>query len=76
MILHCACCGSPAPSRKQWHNRDEGFGVCRKHFLDYARRHGLVEAIASYGKPGIHHSIEETPERAAIKLYEKTENTK
>jgi hypothetical protein len=57
MNLQCACCGGEAPSRKQWWNRDTGYGVCPRCFETAVKRDGEEEAIKTYGYPGIHHSI-------------------
>lgn len=67
MILRCACCGGNAPAKKQWWNRDTGYGVCARCFEWIAKREGREQAEFSYGKPGIHHSITEPEqtERAA-----------
>ncbi len=56
--LTCACCGASAPGR-QWWNRDTGYGVCAKCFTWISGREGAEQAEQSYGKPGIHHSLNE-----------------
>jgi hypothetical protein len=61
MNLICACCGSSAPARHQWHNRDTGYGVCRKCFEAAVVKDGIEQAIHCYGAPGIHHSTELLP---------------
>lgn len=55
MILDCACCGGAAPALAQWHNRDQGYGVCARCFDEVAAKEGIERAIDYYGKPGIHH---------------------
>lgn len=61
MNLKCSCCGGNAPSKKQWFNQDSGYGVCPRCFLDSVKTDGRQTAIDNYGRPGIHHSVEETP---------------
>lgn len=58
MNLRCSVCGGQAPSRRQWWNQDHGFGICPRCFQAAVKREGLAETIASYGSPGIHHSID------------------
>ncbi len=55
--LICCCCGQPAPARKQWGNRDNGFGVCPSCFDAVAIKEGFDIAVNYYGRPGIHHSV-------------------
>lgn len=62
MILICACCGAPAPARRQWYNRDTGYGVCARCFNQSVVKEGVEESIRLYGAPGIHHSLGQ-PER-------------
>jgi hypothetical protein len=61
MILICCSCGGLAPAKKQWWNRDTGYGICAACFLKWAAHDGLEEAIQSCGYPGIHHSMESKP---------------
>lgn len=58
MILRCACCGGYAPSKRQWFNRDTGYGVCPRCFAEAVKREGEAVAVDHYGKPGIHHSTQ------------------
>ena len=64
MTLRCACCGGNAPAKKQWWNRDTGYGVCARCFEWIAKREGQEQAESFYGKAGVHHSVEEETERA------------
>jgi len=57
MVFDCAVCGGPAPAKKQWYNRDTGYGVCPQCFKEQVEREGLAKAENLYGKAGIHHSI-------------------
>lgn len=69
MKLICACCGDFAPAQKQWFNQDTGYGICAKCFARVLEQEqktlglidGLTEALKSYGRPGVHHSLDETP---------------
>lgn len=66
MKLICGCCGQYAPAKKQWWNQDHGYGVCPKCYNEelarnvslYGIQDGVAEAMKTYGKPGIHHSLE------------------
>lgn len=55
--LECASCGGCAPAYEQWHNRDEGYGVCKRCFEEDSSRYGINYTVDTYGTPGIHHSI-------------------
>lgn len=69
MILICACCGGEAPSRKQWFNQDTGYGICARCFTRDVEHEknvlgntdALKCALKCYGRPGVHHSVDETP---------------
>lgn len=54
--LCCAVCGCPSKGR-QWWNRDTGYGVCRKCYLEEVERNGEEYARQCYGYPGVHHSL-------------------
>lgn len=58
MNLTCACCGGSAPAKKQWWNRDTGYGCCPRCFQEHAVRDGIASAVNLYGEPGIHNSYE------------------
>lgn len=60
LAFDCACCGGYAPAYAQWWNRDEGYGCCPKCFRESVAEEGMDRAVECYGKPGIHHSINET----------------
>lgn len=53
--LVCCCCGDRCRGR-QWWNRDTGFGVCVRCW-----QQNPDERL--YGKPGVHHSIDEAGRR-------------
>lgn len=59
IYLRCAVCDEPAPARKQWWNRDTGFGVCARCFADVEKRCGEDEAKDLYGVRDLHHSLED-----------------
>lgn len=65
MILRCACCAGYAPAKKQWWNQDKGYGICARCFEWIAEREGLEQAQFSYGKAGLHHSLEHNENSAA-----------
>lgn len=66
MNLICSSCLHYAPAKKQWWNQDTGYGICARCFQSVVAHEtkvlgqdeGLAYAIQSYGKPGIHHSLE------------------
>jgi hypothetical protein len=58
----CACCGQYTKG-KQWWNRDTGFGVCEKCFIQSVERDGPAYSVSCYGHPGIHHSLAPVPEQ-------------
>jgi hypothetical protein len=66
----CAVCGEPAPTRKQWWNRDTGFGCCPRCFQRTVERFGMEEAVDLYGRPGVHHSIPPDPTPEAVEWSE------
>jgi hypothetical protein len=54
--LRCCVCGGSARGR-QWFNRDEGYGICRK-CVDYvAQKQTEDEIYQNYGVEGIHYNI-------------------
>lgn len=57
MILQCACCGGDAPAKKQWFNRDTGYGICHRCYLEDLTKVGPALAQSYYGLTGVHHSI-------------------
>ena len=54
--LTCCVCGGAAPARKQWWNRDTGFGLCGKcaAWLKTRRDYNEEEFTSYYGEPGVH----------------------
>jgi len=55
--LDCACCGGGAGRWQQWHNRDAGYGVCRRcadWMLDELAQ-SRIEFRQCYGVPGVHY---------------------
>jgi hypothetical protein len=54
--LECCCCGGGLKGR-QWHNRDDGYGLC-PDCIDYCARNETVESFERcYGLRGIHFDI-------------------
>ena len=53
----CSCCGGHAGSWKQWHNRDEGFGICGRcvRWMLDDRHMDAEELKRNYGEPGVHY---------------------
>lgn len=53
--LICCCCLGPAPAKKQWFNRDRGYGLCGR-CADWMRSvgEGLEDFRRSYGVEGVH----------------------
>lgn len=77
MNLICCSCGNTAPSRRQWWNRDTGYGICPSCFETWVKKLGIEEAIRCCGVPGIHHTIKKpepklpsNPVDAVIKVME------
>lgn len=58
MNLICCSCGERAPARRQWWNRDTGYGICPSCFQTWVRKLGMEEAIRCCGVPGVHHTIQ------------------
>jgi len=54
--LECNCCGRNAPAYKQWHNRDIGYGMCRRCIKSIRSKKQMTEEEikSSYGVEGIH----------------------
>lgn len=61
--LICACCGEEVPALKQWWNRDTGYGCCWVCFRQIATDEDMECAIECYGKPGIHHTLDDYLQR-------------
>jgi hypothetical protein len=59
MRLICACCGSEARARKQWHNQDTGYGLCSRCALWIIGREGKDYVSSCYGKEGVHYFLPE-----------------
>lgn len=57
MTLQCCCCGGNAPAVKQWFNRDHGYGICHRCFLEDSNKIGPALTQSYYGIAGVHHSI-------------------
>lgn len=56
MNLTCCVCGDNAPAKKQWYNRDRGFGLCAR-CADWLKRradYDPVEFTSNYGQEGVH----------------------
>ena len=56
MTLECCCCGGPAPAKKQWWNRDKGYGLCGKCAVWIKKRpdYDPEEFTQNYGEEGVH----------------------
>lgn len=54
MILICCCCGNAAPARKQWWNRDRGYGLCGDCARALKPRMNAEEFTRDYGHEGTH----------------------
>lgn len=58
--LTCCCCGDGARGR-QWHNRDDGYGLCAT-CVPYCKRNETPESFeACYGVEGVHYNVNEGP---------------
>lgn len=54
--LECCCCGNGLKGR-QWHNRDDGYGLC-PDCIDYCAERETPEGFErNYGLRGIHFDI-------------------
>lgn len=62
--LLCSCCSSVTYGR-QWHNRDDGYGVCPKCVEWMAERESAEAMKRNYGIRGVHYNVArpETAER-------------
>ncbi|WP_095158268.1 hypothetical protein [Pseudomonas sp. Irchel 3E13] len=55
----CSCCGGVTIGR-QWHNRDDGFGLC-VDCIDFCHRRETPERFQSlYGARGVHFDVKST----------------
>lgn len=54
--LTCCCCGASTPGR-QWHNRDEGFGLCVGCIDFCARGSTPTDFQRTYGLRGVHFDV-------------------
>lgn len=56
MVLVCCTCGDRAPAKRQWYNRDHGFGLCGRcaTWLKTRRDYDPGEFQQTYGHEGIH----------------------
>lgn len=52
--LECCCCSGDAGRWNQWHNRDNGYGMCMP-CIESCREDGMSEAeiLSNYGREGI-----------------------
>lgn len=57
--LECCCCGGGCRGR-QWHNRDDDYGICGG-CIEYMRGRGTPESELTdlYGREGVHWNIQE-----------------
>ena len=56
--LTCCCCGELTRGR-QWHNRDTGFGLCRKCSEWISNKETEENILSYYGVKRIHYCIDE-----------------
>lgn len=54
----CSCCGGDAGKFEQWHNRDTGYGLCRKCANWIETRETPDDIYRCYGVAGIHYEAE------------------
>jgi hypothetical protein len=56
VTLECCCCGERAPAKRQWWNRDRGFGLCGACAEMITRRpdYNPEDFTQSYGHVGVH----------------------
>ncbi len=77
LTLTCSCCTSSTPGR-QWHNRDEGFGLCGKcaEWLSGKETPAIMQS--TYGIAGYHYpassnaalsDLEQSPDANALSLH-------
>ena len=58
--LRCACCGDDAGHFNQWHNQDDGFGLCARcadWIIEREQRKPeefRTDMVLTYGEPGKH----------------------
>lgn len=52
----CCCCGEDCPTMKQWHNRDNGYSIC-KDCVVWLKNRGMEdnEITDNYGIAGVHY---------------------
>ena len=55
MKLACCCCGDLALAKKQWWNRDTGYGLCGRcaKALQARKGYDAEEFISCYGHEGV-----------------------
>lgn len=58
MGLRCACCGGWTRGR-QWHNQDDGFGLCTSCAERISKRETPEYMERVYGVAGVHYSLPE-----------------
>ena len=54
--LECCCCGEDAGRWVQWHNRDTGYGMCRRCIDRFGPRMGADEIRSNYGVEGVNYA--------------------
>ena len=57
VTLICAVCGKETKGR-QWHNRDQGYGLCAGCLPWLEERETACEIQRSYGVKGIHFAVD------------------
>ena len=58
--LQCACCGNYAGRFFQFHNQDDGYGLCRPCALWIVEKHDYTpqDVAAIYGVEGVNYANE------------------
>jgi murein endopeptidase len=56
IMLECCVCGSWAGNCKQWHNRDNGYGICIRCAQESEQKLDPKEMKDLYGIKGTHYS--------------------
>lgn len=69
--LTCSCCHALTTGR-QWHNQDDGFGLCDK-CADWIATREMPEYVKrTYGAIGIHYKVSGEPVGAPSKQFSDT----
>ena len=58
--MTCCCCGNYCKAMKQWHNRDNGYSICKDCIKWLKERGESDESLKhDYGVAGIHYEKSE-----------------